>query len=83
VKFSERMQDIQVARNDNGDHLGWIGKMGDSYTWVVPDGRMSIDPHTGNGNFISREEAHRMLVGMYERPEIYGFKREDWAPVWH
>jgi hypothetical protein len=73
------MQDIQIDRNDDGDVIGWIGKIGEGYTWVVPNGLMSLSPNTGDGNFETREAAHRMLVGMYERPEIYGFKREDWT----
>jgi len=92
VKFHPRMEDVQVARNDKGDHIGWIGKLGDGYTWVVPSldepdvvpapfGLMSVSSHTGDGNFETREAAHRMLTGMYERPELYGFTRENWAAL--
>lgn len=93
MKFHPDMQDIQVARNDDGDHLGWIGKLNNGYTWIVPYvpgepgavpapyGLMTISPHTGDGNFDTREAAHRMLVGMYERPHTYGFRRENWSTL--
>jgi hypothetical protein len=91
VNFHPRAEDIQVARNDAGDHMGWIGKIGEGYTWIVPaidgqpsvtpapHGLMSLSPHSGDGNFTTREEAHRMLTGMFERPATYGFMRENWS----
>lgn len=84
------MEDVQAARNEAGDHIGWIGKIGDGYTWVVPSldgpdvvpapyGLMTISQHSGDGNMPTREAAHRMLTGMHARPRTYGFERENWS----
>jgi len=88
VNFHPRLEDVQVARNENGDKIGWIGRLGEGYTFILPNtkkaeyGLMSVSAHTGDGNFETREAAHRMLTGMFERPELYGFEREDWAELW-
>lgn len=78
MNFHPDMTEIKAAYLANGQGIGWTGKIGEGYTWVVPNGLMSLDPHSGGGNFESREMAIRMLQGMYTRPEPYGFKREDW-----
>lgn len=93
MKFHPKLEDVQLTRNESGDAIGWIGKMGDGYTWVVPSldepdvtpapyGLMTISPHSGDGNMETRESARRMLCGMYERPRTYGFKRENWSSLW-